>query len=317
MPTSSKKPKPCLVVLDVGHGSAAVLHDEGGTLVVDAGPKGTHVQRHLRTHGVRRVDTVLLSHADADHVGGAITLLLDGSVKIDEVLLNADASKESDVFDQLRVALAEANRRANTQINGRLTTSTRLKRKGALVEVLHPPDAWALAGAGGKSPKGERLTSNSISAAVRISRSAKSSVLLGADIEFSCLDEWKARGVQPCANVLVFPHHGGLTGEGNISEAALFAHQLVQAVKPDVVLFSNHRTQYGNPRDGVLTGVLKANPSVQVACTQLPERINRRIENEACWSLHKPSKGTSVVQGSLRLDFTKDSVRCRFEIATP
>jgi competence protein ComEC len=314
---SSKKPRPCLVVLDVGHGSAAVLHDEGGTLVVDAGPPGAHVGRHLQAYGVRRVEMMILSHADADHIGGAITLLLDASVRIGEVLLNSDASKESAVFQQLCVALVEANRRAKTRINGRLTTSTRLERKGAQVEVLHPPDAWALAGAGGKSPTGERLTSNSLSAAVRISRIPQCSVLLGADIEFNCLDEWKAGGLQPRANVLVFPHHGGLPGGGDLSDAALFAHQLVQAVKPELVLFSNHRTKFGHPLVEVLTGVLKANPKVQLACTQLPERVHAHVATEACWSLHKASNGSCIVQGSLRLDFMKDSVRCCFEIATP
>jgi len=308
-----------LVVLDVGHGSAAVLHDEGGTLVCDAGPKGTHVLRHLQARRVNQVDTMLLSHADADHIGGAVTLLLDASVRVGEVLLNADSSKvsnKSPVFLQLCVALVDANRRAKTQVN-ELTTSTRLERNGAQIEVLHPPDAWARAGVGGKSPTGERLTSNSLSAAVRISCGPRCSVLLGADIEFSCVDEWKARGFQPSASILVFPHHGGLTGGGSLSDAAIFAYQLVQAVKPGIVLFSNHRTRFGHPLKEVISGVLKANPTVQLACTQLPERIHPRVATEASWSLHKASEGTGIVQGSLRLDFTKDSVQCRFEIASP
>ena len=104
----SKKPKQYLVFLDVGHGCAAVLHDEGGTVVFDTG-KGAHVGRHLHSSGVRQVKAMLLSHADADHIGGAITLLLDSSFHIEEVLLNSDASKESAVFEQLRYALAEAN----------------------------------------------------------------------------------------------------------------------------------------------------------------------------------------------------------------
>jgi competence protein ComEC len=305
-----------LVVLDVGHGSAAVLHDEGGTLVVDAGPAGAHVGRHLRALGVRRVEAMLLSHADADHIGGAITLLLDVSVRIGEVLLNSDSSKESEVFRQLCVALADANRRAQTRINGRLTTSTRLERKGAQVEVLHPPDAWALAGAGGKSPTGQRLTSNSLSAAVRISHGPKCSVLLGADIEFSCLDEWKAKGIQPSACVLVFPHHGGLPGPNDVSEVGLFAFELVKAVMPKVVVFSNHRTRFENPRDEVLAGIAKANPTARFACTQLPNRIHSRIAGEEQWSLHRSAQPDGIIEGSLRLDLLRDSVRCYFETTT-
>lgn len=309
---SSKKPKPCLVVLDVGHGSAAVLHDEGGTLVVDAGPKGAHVQRHLRAHRVRRVETMLLSHADADHIGGAITLLLDASVRIGEVLLNSDSAKKSAAFQQFCVALVEANRRAKTQITGRLTTSARLKRKGAQVEVLHPPDAWALAGAGGRTPTGERLTSNSLSAAVRISRDAKCSVLLGADIEFSCLDQWKAGSVKPCASVLVFPHHGGLPGTSDRSDAALFGFEITRMVSPEVVIFSNHRSKFGNPQDEVVAAISKAVRGIRFACTQLPDRLHQHAETNALWSLHKPTGHKGVIEGSICLEFQKCGIRICF-----
>ena len=198
---SSRKQKPCLVVLDVGHGSAAVLHDEGGTVVFDTG-KGAHVTRHLNAVGVNRVEAMLLSHADADHIGGAATLLLNKSMHIGEVLLNPDSSKDSVVFEQLRYVLAEANQRAGTRINPKLTTSTQIERRGATIEILHPTDVKALSGVGGKSASGKRHTSNSMSAAILVSRGAKSSVLLAADIEFDCLDEWKARKVQPSACVL-------------------------------------------------------------------------------------------------------------------
>lgn len=97
---SSKKPNPFLIVLDVGHGSSAVLHDEGGTVVFDTGT-GAYVGRHLLAAGVKCIQAMLLSHADSDHIGGAVTLLLDKALHIEEVLLNSDASKNSDVFEQL------------------------------------------------------------------------------------------------------------------------------------------------------------------------------------------------------------------------
>ena len=219
MPTSSRKPKPCLFVLDVGHGNAAVLHDEGGTVVFDTG-RGAHVARHLAEMKVKLIHTMLLSHADADHIGGAVTLLMNQALKIDEVILNSDASKGSAVFEQLCLALVEANERAGTRIDGRLATSTRLKRKGASIEILHPPDAAVLSGVGGRGKSGQRHTSNSLSAAIRVSHGAASSVLLAGDIEFDCLDVWKERTVDPAASVLVFPHHGGLLGSGDEQEAA-------------------------------------------------------------------------------------------------
>lgn len=308
---SSKKPKPFLVVLDVGHGNAAVLHDEGGTVVFDTG-KGAGVGSHLSNVGIQRVQALLLSHADADHIGGAITLLLNKSLRIDEVLLNSDASKNFAVFEQLRYALAEANTRDGTRIERRLTTSTKFQRKGTSIEILHPSDAIALSGVGGKSTSGRLLTSNSMSAAVRISRNPKSSILLGGDIEFDCLDEWKSNRVQPSATVLVFPHHGGLPGTSDESEAQLFAYEIMGMVNPEVVVFSNHRTKFGNPRDCILKAITKAASGIRFVCTQLPERLHKQVGKNDAWSLHKPSGSKEIVDGAICLTFEHSGLRFSF-----
>ena len=311
MPTSSTKPKPCLIILDVGHGSAAVLHDEGGTVVFDAGT-GAHVVRHLQTSSVNRLQTLLLSHADSDHIGGAITLLLDAEIKIEEVLVNSDASKPSAVFMQLCVALADANHRAGTRIDRRVVTSTRIERDGAQIEVLHPPDRWVLSRKLAKTDTGKTPTTNSLSAAIRVSRGQNSSVLLGGDIDFGCLDEWKVKGIQPSACVLVFPHHGGLPGTSDITEAGLFAFELVRTVRPAIVVFSNHRKQFGNPRAEVLTAILKANSAIRLACTQLPERFHPLVATSGSWSLHFAPDNAGIVEGSLCLQFEEGGIHCCF-----
>jgi len=308
---SSRKQKNYLIVLDVGHGSTAVLHDEGGTVVFDTG-KGAHVARHLDAVGVKRVQAMLLSHADADHIGGAATLLLNKSLHIGEVLLNPDSSKDSAVFEQLGYALVEANQRAGTRINLQLTTSTQIKRKGATIEILHPPDVKALSGVGGKSESGKRHTSNSMSAAIRVTRGGKSSVLLAADIEFDCLDGWKAQKVQPTACVLVFPHHGGLPGTSDKADAALFGFEITRMVSPEVVIFSNHRSKFGNPQDEVVAAISKAAGGIRFACTQLPTRLRQHVETNELWSLHKPTGRKGVIEGSICLEFQKAGVRVCF-----
>jgi len=303
-----------LIVLDVGHGSAAVLHDEGGTVVFDTG-RGAHVERHLQAAGVNRVQAMFLSHADADHIGGAETLLMNKSLHIGEVLLNPDSSKDSVVFEQLRYALAEANQRVGTRITPALTTSTKLQRKGATIEVLHPPDAKALSGVGGKSPLGKRHTSNSMSAVIRVSSGGNASVLLAADIEFDTLDGWKAQNVQPAATVLVYPHHGGMLGASDKTEAALFGFEITQMVTPDVVVFSNHRSKFGNPRDEVIAAIAKAVAGIRFACTQLPARLHQHAETNDFWSLHKPTGRKGLVEGSICLEFLKAGVRVCFDEA--
>lgn len=299
-----------MFVLDVGHGSSAVLHDEGGTVVFDTGRNGAHLERHLAERSVTHIQSMMLSHADADHIGGAATLLLNPTLKIEEVLLNTDSTKNSDAFDQLRVALAEANLHRGTQIDRRLATSTRINRTGAKIEVLHPPDYEVLAGAGGKSRFGQSHNSNSMSAAIRVSYDDVSSVLLAGDIEFDCLDGWRERILSPAASVLVFPHHGGLPGTASEADAELFTFELVRMVEPTTVIFSNHRTKHQNPRNKVVSAIAKANPEIQCACTQLPERFKAVAHEDDCWALHR--SGENLVDGDIMLEFGEERLSIRF-----
>jgi len=72
-----------LSVLDVGQGTAVVLRSAGHTLVYDTGGGDPHGANHalrsvlpfLRQQGVRRVDDLIISHADTDHSAGTAALL--------------------------------------------------------------------------------------------------------------------------------------------------------------------------------------------------------------------------------------------------
>jgi competence protein ComEC len=73
--------------LDVGQGDSILLQTpEGGAALVDGGPPQSGVVHRLRAAGVRSLDLVVLTHAQADHEGGLeqvfrelpVRLLLDG-----------------------------------------------------------------------------------------------------------------------------------------------------------------------------------------------------------------------------------------------
>lgn len=69
--------------LPVGQGDGALLRTPGGHWVmIDAGPRTDHADAgrsvmvpFLRRHGVRRLSALIVSHAHADHVGGAEAVL--------------------------------------------------------------------------------------------------------------------------------------------------------------------------------------------------------------------------------------------------
>jgi len=59
------------VACDVGQGDAVLLRSGGSTMLVDTGPDPALLDRCLGLAGVERIDLLVLTHWDADHVGGA------------------------------------------------------------------------------------------------------------------------------------------------------------------------------------------------------------------------------------------------------
>lgn len=70
-------------LLDVGQGLAAIIQTQQHTLVFDAGAKfsdkfntGTAVVLpYLQSQGINSVDSLIISHSDNDHIGGALPLI--------------------------------------------------------------------------------------------------------------------------------------------------------------------------------------------------------------------------------------------------
>ncbi|MFL5820103.1 MAG: ComEC/Rec2 family competence protein [Solirubrobacteraceae bacterium] len=61
--------------LDVGQGDATLVQHGGASILVDTGPPGGPLLRRLREAGVRRLDVLVVTHAQADHEGEAAAVL--------------------------------------------------------------------------------------------------------------------------------------------------------------------------------------------------------------------------------------------------
>lgn len=64
-----------LTFLDVGQGDAVLAQDGPHALLVDTGPPEGDVVGRLRRAGVRRLDLLVITHAETDHAGGAAAVL--------------------------------------------------------------------------------------------------------------------------------------------------------------------------------------------------------------------------------------------------
>lgn len=265
-----------LAILDVGHGNCAILQDEKGVVVVDAGP-GSGLLEYLADHKITHVDVLLLSHADKDHIGGAAQLLASKTVTIGRVCLNTDSAKGSAIWDDLLYELSKAENVGKLKFDVSLAhdISGQYDQGRVRVEVLGP--SKYLAGKGPKSTdrNGRKLSSNSVSAIIRFVQDGKPIVTLAGDVDEIGLDDLAENSVDPQAPNLVYPHHGG---KGSRDEAR-FVDKLCNLVKPSTVIFSVAREQLKHPLPEVISLVRKKVKNVRIACTQLTQHCASKVPN--------------------------------------
>jgi competence protein ComEC len=258
-----------LAILDVGHGSSAVITSPAGTVVIDTGP-GSALLEYLQEQRITEVGTVVLSHADQDHIGALAQLLALPEVRVGRVFLNTDSEKSSEAWNDLLYELDGARRRGEAQFIPAFTTndSGTLDLPGIQMEVLAPTPYLAAKGPGSTDKQGRRITSHTVSAVIRVTTDDGPVALLTGDLDVLGLVYLTADRDDVAAPVLVFPHHGGRAAPGNDDA---FARDLCTAVKPKMVIFSTGRGRYAMPKPETIDGVLDVVPGSWIACTQLAE----------------------------------------------
>jgi beta-lactamase superfamily II metal-dependent hydrolase len=102
---------------------------------------------------IREISHILISHADSDHIGGIINLLLSKlEIKIHNIYLNPDSTKDTVTWRELRIALKDANQRNSVKIYTSLTTQQtgQLDTDQVKIEILAPSPVRAGYGWGGR-----------------------------------------------------------------------------------------------------------------------------------------------------------------------
>lgn len=213
-----------VVVLDVGQGLAVHVQTAQHDLMFDTGPRygaeadagGRLVLPYLRAIGVRRLDTLIVSHADSDHSGGAASLL--AGLPVGEVLSSVPA------HDGLRHVRPDTRDCAAGQ---------RWTVDGVQFSMLHPPPGAVALGA---------RSSNALSCVLRVDSVHGSALITGdvlADGEAALLEA----AAPLAADLLVSPHHGSRTSSTEAFVAAVDASDVVHAV--------GYRNRFNHPHPRV------------------------------------------------------------------
>lgn len=214
-----------VLAVDVGQGTAVVVRTSRHVMVYDSGPQysrdsdaGQRVLLPLlRALGESRIDTLVLSHRDLDHVGGASAMLQ-----------NLPVQRMLSSLEDGHPLLAQ------TPNAGRCVDGQSWQWDGVRFDVLRPmADDYA-----------RSVKSNGMSCVVKVS-AAQGSVLLTGDIERQQEAEIvNAHRAELRSDVLLVPHHGSRT-----SSTAGF----LDAVTPQVAIVqAGYLNRFGHPVDEIV-----------------------------------------------------------------
>ena len=178
-----------VTVFDAGKADAILLTTPSSAVLIDCGKKdfGRTILDELAARGIERIDVLILSHFDKDHVGGAAKLL--GSVEVDRVLQNGFPGSSSEYRKYLRV-LAEAGIEPETV---RETVSFTLD---GVVYTVEPP----------QRERYDSDESNNASLIVTAEHGDNRLVFMG-DAQTARIAEYLSASPPPCGFLKV-PHHG-------------------------------------------------------------------------------------------------------------
>lgn len=214
-----------LTVLDVGQGLAVVARTRHHALLFDTGPRfgdtdsGERIiMPFLRGEGIEYLDTLIVSHADMDHSGGAMSVLT--ALPVQRILSSLSShhllQSQGVQHDPCRVGES-------------------WYWDDVHFELLHPSEAEIAHGYG---------KTNASSCVLKIT-SAHGSILLPSDI--GAAEEMELLHREPDklqATILIAPHHGS-----NTSSTMTFIKQ----VDPKLTVFTvGYLNRYGHPREHVV-----------------------------------------------------------------
>lgn len=233
--------------IPVGQGDATLIEfPDATTMLIDAGgvdvgrdPGQFVVLPYLRRLGIWRLDWVLLTHADQDHMGG-LTAVVDqmrprnfivGSLPDARARGDQSAAKKRRRIDPASRRLLEQAERAGARLH---FVSTRMRRNfgGVRVDILRPQV--------GESKPGEARNEASLVSRLAF---AKTSILLPADIE-SAGEAWVRAALPGPVTFLKAAHHGS---KSSSSEAFL------DTFKPRFCIISAGQfSRFGHPHPEVM-----------------------------------------------------------------
>ena len=185
-------------ILKVGKADAIVVDAGSESLVIDTGEEedGVELLQYLATQNIKKIDTLIITHYDKDHVGGADTVI--ESIPVGRVLV-PDYDNPTAEYTDFLLAMEEKNITPE-----RISETVRFTLGNADV-IVEPPLSYAIP----ETDSNVRIEYDNNFSLVTTIVHENNRLVFSGDIEKQRIREWLDTSAEavPCTFLKV-PHHG-------------------------------------------------------------------------------------------------------------
>lgn len=173
--------------LDVGQGDSTLVMCGESAMLIDAADdsKGTAIQNYLQRQGIKKLDYLILTHPDADHIGAAPVIITKFDV---ETVLMSNFEKDNKTYQKLIQALDNKHIKYSTPKVG-----TTYALEDSTFEII--------------APNKEYLNPNDSSIGL-ILEAGETSFIFTGDAEEAAEEDIIDNGIDLKADVYHAGHHG-------------------------------------------------------------------------------------------------------------
>ncbi|MBQ9701121.1 MAG: MBL fold metallo-hydrolase, partial [Lachnospiraceae bacterium] len=209
--------------IDVGQGDATLIQCDGMNMLIDAGEndKGMQVRVYLEKQGVKKLDYVIGTHPDSDHIGGLDVVIYNFDCG---TILMPDYEKDTKTYDDVIQTIKNKHYKITEPIVG-----TTYELGQAEFTII--------------APNRDYDDANDASIGLVLTYGEQSFLFTG-DAEEAAEADIVKNGIDIQAKVYKAGHHGSRTSS---------SEELLELVKPEIVVIScGEDNSYGHPHADIL-----------------------------------------------------------------
>lgn len=258
--------------IDVGQGDSTLITCDGHAMLIDAGDysKGTAIQNYLQKQKVTKLDYLILTHPDSDHIGGAPVIIT--KFEIDKVFVS-NYEKDNKTYLKLIQALDNKRLKYTTpKVGTQYTLGT------AKITIL--------------APNGEYDNPNDASVALMI-QNGENKFLFTGDAGEDAERDMLETDIGLSADVLKAGHHGSRTSTSG---------KFFEAVSPSCAVIScGEDNSYGHPHAETLNTfrmngvkVYRTDEDGPIVAVSDGKKVTFNVPASETWKAGEPNGNGSV-----------------------